>query len=303
MKTTIHTLIQRACTTVPGDSPFLDALVLMEWATGIPRANLLAELQTPVPDFPAPESDWQERFETAIRRRSPGYPVAYITGEKEFFGRSFFVNEDVLIPRPDTEVLVEQALRVIDTIANTRTESAIRVHDCCTGSGCIAITIAAQTRNTTPPVTVTMSDASSPALDVAARNARAILGYELDGWKANILCAAEPGKTARFDVITANPPYLTATETTDALALGWKEPECALNGGPDGLRLISLLLEQIPASLAAGGALLVECAPLQVPAIEGMMYEHGFSTVEYVCDLGGHPRVVVGEGFQIDNQY
>ena len=156
-----------------------------------------------------------ERFLGLVDRRSAGVPVSYIRKVKEFWGLEFYVDERVLVPRPDTEALVEKALDVVR--ADPR---LYRVHDACAGSGCIGIAL----KSTVPRLSVSASDISAEAGEVLSFNAEKLLGARMEFFVSDLL-ESVPGP---FDVITANPPYLSDNEVEGMRKLGWPEPEMAL---------------------------------------------------------------------------
>ena len=154
------------------ESPLLDAVVLLAHALSVTKERLLASM----PDEVEPEAE--KRFRGFLDMRCSGSPVSYIRRVKEFYGLEFYVDERVLVPRPDTEVLVDKVLRVVKADPRLRL-----VHDTCTGSGCIGITL----QRTTPELTVSASDISASALDVAAMNAQRILGKEIESYHSDLL--------------------------------------------------------------------------------------------------------------------
>ncbi len=286
---TLREFIVEAEGRIGSDSSWLDAIVLTEWASGIRRERLLAELSRPLDSVL--ESDAAVRLDEAIGKRAAGVPVAYITGSREFYGRLFAVNPAVLIPRPETELLVERALEAAKKRAAALMRS-VTIHDLCTGSGCVAVSLAAELHR--DAYSVSMSDISSAALEVALENARSLLGYDLDAWVSDLGLLHPP---RRFDVVTANPPYLSSSETRNVLSKGWGEPPNALDGGADGFEMLQRLARGTPATINPGGTLLVECAPNQVERLMSVMYEGGFQDVYSYQDLSGADRVVAGEVF------
>lgn len=272
------------------DTPFLDACLIFAHSLGIARGSLLArfpETLTPA-DIPA-------SFDEAWARRLAGESVAYIVGRKEFFGREFLVDRRVLVPRPDTETLVAAALEVGDAMASggspgllgmSAAPRPLRVHDVCTGSGAVAVSLAAER----PGWRVSASDLSRDALDVAAANAARLLpvaAAPLELFLADLL----ENLAGPFDLITANPPYVPTAETAALLAHGWREPQLALDGGPDGLALMPRLIGQAFRALAPGGFLLIESDALQSPDIRGMFLKEGFGEVRVWKDLAGLDRI------------
>jgi release factor glutamine methyltransferase len=257
------------------ETPRLDALVLLAHALGTTKERLLASLPDPV------DAEAGARYSLLLERRRAGTPVSYIRQVKEFWGLEFHVDPRVLVPRPDTETLVERALLI------ARGEPRIRaVLDACTGSGCIGIAL----RHEEPGLDVTLSDISRDALDVAAENARALLGAPLPAVLSDLL----DGVRGRFDMIASNPPYLSDAEVDEMAARSWPEPELALRGGPDGTALAERLIAQAPDRLSDGGALLLEAAPGQFGRLRALMEGAGFGGIEVIRDLAGRERVIVG---------
>ena len=266
----------------PGDgaetgTPFLDATLVFAHCMGIPRGKLLARFPENLNPNVIPAS-----FETAWTRRLAGESIAYIVGTKEFFGREFLVDHRVLVPRPDTETLVTAALELGDLIA----QASLRLHDVCTGSGAVAISIAAER----PSWSVSASDISSQALDVARANSRRLLGREIVLARADLL----DGFEGPFDIITANPPYVPTEETAALLSRGWKEPALALDGGPDGLAIVSRLVVQAGRILAPGGFLLIETDALQSESVRAMFLREDFDEIRVWKDLAGLERITAG---------
>ncbi|PKL06462.1 MAG: peptide chain release factor N(5)-glutamine methyltransferase [Spirochaetae bacterium HGW-Spirochaetae-9] len=262
---------------VDAGTPFLDATIVYAHCLGIPRGKLLARLPENIQT-----DDIPELFEAAWARRLAGESVAYIVGSKEFFGREFLVDQRVLVPRPDTETLVAAALELGDLIAR----ASLSLHDVCTGSGAVAISIAAER----PSWSVSASDISSEALDVARANSCHLLGHEIALARADLL----DGFEGPFDIITANPPYVPTEETATLLSRGWQEPSLALDGGPDGLTIVSRLVGQAGGLLAPGGFLLIETDALQSESVRAMFLREGFDDIRVWKDLAGLERITAG---------
>jgi release factor glutamine methyltransferase len=256
-------------------TPLLDAVVLLAHAMESTKERLLASLPDEAP------AEAEARFRGFLDMRCAGVPVSYIRKAKEFFGLEFYVDERVLVPRPDTEVLVEKVLQVAR--ADPRVH---RVHDACTGSGCVGIAV----KHAQPALEVSASDISGPALEVAALNADRLLGETIPAFRSDLL-ASVPGS---FDLIASNPPYLRDDEVADLRKLGWREPELALAGGGDGTALAEKLIRAAPSRLAAGGWLVLEAAPLQITKLFAFMDQAGFRTIDVEKDLAGASRVIAG---------
>jgi len=260
-----------------GPGGVLDATLVFAHCMGIPRGKLLARFPENLDPDDIPAS-----FDTAWARRLAGESVAYIVGTKEFFGREFLVDHRVLVPRPDTETLVAAALELGDLIAR----AGLRLHDVCAGSGVVAISIAAER----PSWSVSASDISSDALDVARANSRRLLGHEIALARADILDGIE----GPFDIITANPPYVPTDETAALLSRGWKEPVLALDGGPDGLAIVSRIIGQAGDLLVPDGFLLIETDALQSKSVRAMFLREGFDEIRVWKDLAGLERITAG---------
>lgn len=257
------------------ETPYLDALILLAHAAGVGKERILASLPETVPEITA------AFFDELLARRLSGEPVAYIRNRKEFWGLDFYVDARVLIPRPDTEILVEQAIVLL-----AEQKGAVRVHDACTGSGCIAVALKLEL----PELQVSVSDISSSALEVAKFNSSSLLGAPLPASVSDLL----RGVTGPFDLITCNPPYVEHEYVQNLLAAGWPEPELALDGGEDGYDLIPRLLTEALDRLNRNGYLMIEASPPLVPRIVSDMEQAGFSESRTVEDLSGRQRVALG---------
>lgn len=248
----------------------LDAQLLLLHALGRAshdRAWLVAHDDAPV----APAAT--ATFAQSCERRLQGEPVAYLVGHKEFFGLDLLVDPRVLVPRPDTEVLVEWALAVLEPAG------APRIADLGTGSGAIALAL----KRARPDARVTAIDASEPALQVARTNA-ARLGLDVDCLPGHWLS----GVTQQFDLIASNPPYVEADDPHLA-ALG-HEPRMALASGADGLDAIREITAQARSRLVRGGWLLLEHGWNQAAAVRALLGAAGFSEVTSRRDLAGIER-------------
>ncbi len=217
------------------------------------------------------------RWTSLLHRRQRGEPVAYLLGEKEFGGLNLQVDARVLVPRPDTEVLVEWAL---DMLPPPGGNEPPRLLDLGTGSGAIALTVASRRRD----VQVTATDASADALAVAQANAQRLnlpVRFAQGAW-----LAAVPGE--RFDVIASNPPYIA--EGDPHLAALTHEPISALTAGADGLQDLRTIVGQAPAALHPGGWLLLEHGHDQATAVRALLAAQGFEAVSSRKDLAGIER-------------
>jgi release factor glutamine methyltransferase len=226
--------------------------------------------------------DELERFENAVARRGAGEPAQYITGTQDFYGRAFRVTPDVLIPRPETELLVEAALEVMSAGAV--------VCDVGTGSGCIAITLLCE-RADARAVAVDVSEA---ALEVAQQNARDLLVQDRVEFKLSDCFSALNPSAAQFDTIISNPPYVSA-EMLSGLQREVRdhEPLVALTPGDDGLSVIRRLLDDSPAFLRENGYLMMEIGFDQAEKVQQLVDESIWTLKEIRPDLQGIPRIVV----------
>jgi len=256
------------------ESPRLDAEAMLAWALQAPRAYLFTHPEEQLQEKPATE------FSTAIHRREKGEPVAYITGSKEFWSLEFKVSPDTLVPRPETETLVEQALTLITE------DGPCRILDLGTGSGAIAIAIASER----PKSTVDAVDSSSAALMIAKQNA-ALHGIQniefLQGsWTT-------PVGDRTFDVIVCNPPYVG--DGDPALEDLKHEPISALTAGPDGLDAIRRIAIEAKSVIEANGSILFEHGIEQQDAVAAILRERGWTDIACFKDLAGQPRVTTAK--------
>jgi release factor glutamine methyltransferase len=257
---------------VHSDSPRLDAELLLAKVLGLSRAALIAH------DDAALAADRIRAYADMIARRTAGAPVAYLTGTREFWSLNLRVSPAVLVPRPETEVLVEQALNL-----KLRDEPCA-VLDLGTGSGAVALAIAAERGGWK----VTGTDLSPQALGLARENAQVLHLSNVD-WCAGSWFDAVPAR--RFDLIVSNPPYVASGDP--ALAALSAEPALALDAGPTGLEALDAIISQSAAHLHERGWLLLEHARDQAPAVAAMLARQGFTGIRNVADLSGCPRVTL----------
>ncbi len=255
----------------------LEAQVLLAHVMGCARIELVARSDE------QPTDAERAAFKDLIRRRVDGWPVAYLVGRREFYLLPFEVSPAVLIPRPETETLVLEALRLL------KGKPAPRVLDLGTGSGCVAVSVAHQCR----PAAVTAVDVSPDALEVARRNAARHGVADRVTFLRGDLFAPLPTDSA-FDLIVSNPPYVTPAELAGlAPEVRDHEPRVALDGGPDGLAFYRRIAADAGRFLAPGGSVLVEVGWTQDAAVRAIFEGNPELTVgPSVKDAGGRPRVV-----------
>jgi release factor glutamine methyltransferase len=259
-------------------APRLEAQVLLGHVLGLSRVQLYTHFDKPLAE---PEL---ARARELIKRRLVGEPTAYLVGEQEFWSQPFWVDPAVLIPRRDTETVIEVVLAAIPAAERAAPR---RVLDLCTGSGALAVTLAREL----PGARVIATDVSPAAAALAARNAgRAGVAERVDVRTAD-LWAAVAGE-APFDVVVANPPYVRTGELAGLSPEVRREPSLALDGGADGLAIIRPLIAGLPAHVAPGGLVAIEHGFDQDADVRALLDTTGaFATAVTKPDLAGHPRV------------
>jgi len=261
-------------------TPRLDAEVLLGAASGLDRTALYARGRESLP------SSCLQAFRLMLERRCAREPLPFIIGRQEFWSLDFVVTPDVLIPRPETELVVELTLA---TVARAGDEHDITICDLGTGSGCIAVALASEL----PHAEIWALDISPAALAVARANARRNRVADRIHFCASDLLAAVGGR--RFEAIVCNPPYVRAGDLQGLQPeLAW-EPRGALVSGPDGLEVIRRVLVAAPGHLTDGGWLCVEIGADQAEPVESLARAAGFRRVSVHADYAGLPRVVAAQ--------
>lgn len=257
------------------ESPRLEAELLLAHALGCQRIILYTRHGEEQPEAE------RTRFRELVLRRVKGYPVAHLLGRKEFFSLEFEVSADVLVPRPETELVVMECLTLAKPLATPR------VLDVGTGSGCLAVAIAKRHAG----AQVTATDVSPQALAVARRNAEKHKVGDRVRFVEGDLFAAVSGET--FDFIVSNPPYIrTGDVATLAPEVRDHEPRLALDGGADGFAVIERLLTEAGTYLTPGGTLLIEIGHDQDAGVRERCGRLGWTVDKVLADGAGHPRVV-----------
>ena len=256
--------------------PLLEARMLMQCVMGYSRVQLLSH------DTEVLNDAQQEHWQTLVTRRLNGEPMAYILGEREFYGRMFAINPHVLIPRPDTETLIEAVL------ADFGTET-ISLLDLGTGSGAIALTLAAER----PNWQVCATEVSAEALAVARQNSQrlktSVRFFEGDWWSALPL-----DEHLKFHVVVSNPPYIEANDAHLSEGDVRFEPLGALTDGADGLQHYRRMLHDVARYLHPNGAVYFEHGYNQGASVRGLLSEAGLIQVRTIQDLSGNDRVSIG---------
>jgi release factor glutamine methyltransferase len=287
-KTNIQELLSKGTALLASkniSTPDIDAALLLAHATSLSREKLYARADKEVSD------EQRDLFYALLERRQNGECIAYITGHKEFWGLDFTVTPVCLVPRPETEILVET------TLAALCFSQQASVLDICTGCGAIAIAL----KHQYPALDVWAADISKNALDLARLNAErlgaAITFVQGDLFEAVVQSSgtdANHGLVPRFDLITANAPYI-ASGLIDGLAAEVRhEPRIALDGGSGGLDIIRRIIEGAPLYLKNEGSLILEADPQQMEDITMLMRSKGFKKITVVPDLSGNNRIIKG---------
>ncbi|MBQ5998431.1 MAG: peptide chain release factor N(5)-glutamine methyltransferase [Treponema sp.] len=284
-------------------SPALDISVMLEHCLKINKTQVLLNASHPITEE---QLFW---LNEAISKRKTGLPVAYITGHKEFYGYDFIVSPAVLIPKPDTELLVEKALDEILTKMDTHPDMVLSICDMCTGSGCIGLSVLKQLieEHNVPSGSLpklTLCDISGEALEIARQNAKKLLppeeSEEIRFIQTNLFSEVD----YTFDLILTNPPYIPKIMVDELLKDGRNEPRLALDGdvgifgeesdSNDGLDIIRRLIPESLEHLSYNGILLMETGEYNAEKAACLSEEAGFRNVKIYRDLEGQLRVTEG---------
>ncbi len=281
-------------------TPMLDSDCLLMHILQQTRTFLLAHSQD-ILDF-----ETEKKFFELIKKRTTGLPIAYLTNKKEFFGYDFYVNENVLIPKPDTELLVQKTIDIVVNLLEKGKDN-FRLADICTGSGCIPLSIIRYlldyTKFNTEEYTIQFDcvDISEEALDVAKINTKNLLREKsnlLQLYHGDLLTPLAGFET--YDCILSNPPYIPSEMVDELLLDGRNEPRLALDGdldsneSLDGMAIIRRLLPQAQQMLTKGGYFIIETGEYNAYQTAHLMKEWGFYDVCTYNDLSNQPRVTIG---------
>lgn len=273
-------------------SPILDVNCLLQFLLNKDSTYILTHNQLEL------TKSQVENFFSMVEKRQTGLPIAYIIGSKEFYSLDFFVTPSVLIPKADTEILVEHAIEKISCYPKDK----ISIIDVCTGSGCIGISVLKNCLSFNKEFTLTLTDISKDALAIAKKNVNAHLKNftSIELLNGDLLCNKKS-----FDFILSNPPYVPHSQVEELLTDGRNEPRLALDGdidsfvskecySDDGLLIIKRLIPMAYDALNLGGMFLMESGEYQVKEVCELFKDAAFSDVYYLNDLSGQPRVTVG---------
>jgi release factor glutamine methyltransferase len=264
------------------ENPRLQAELLLAHFLGLNREGLYIHLRDKIPD------KGRDRLEELVRRRISGEPLQYILGKQAFWSGDFRVDPRVLIPRPETEILVEQAISILSTMPSGRSPSVLEIG---TGSGAVAISVAREVKD----LLLVATDISRDALLLARENAREMgVLRKITFVNGDLFGPFHSREEGPFDLILSNPPYISSPEIEMLpREIREHEPAVALNGGEDGLDFYREILRQVPSYLRMGGWLLLELGQGQGKRIAELIHEkEEFSEPELLKDLSGIERVV-----------
>ena len=253
--------------------PVNDAALLLSHLTGRPPLALRLDEETVL------DPSVIDSFKSLAEQRLSRIPLQYLLGEAPFYGRIFRVDSRVLIPRPETELLCEWALELL------KDHSSPRILDLCCGSGCIGITLKAEL----PSASVTLSDISPDALDLAAENA-SLLGADVALCRSDLL---EAFSGTSFDLIISNPPYIPSADCDTLQEEVLREPRLALDGGKDGLSVYRRIVREAFPRLSPGGFLLMELGIGEDEAVSALLSDYGYESIQIREDLSGIRRMIL----------
>lgn len=265
------------------DSPATDARLIIEFVLGLNDTAFILASKSEI------SLNQEQKIAEFIKQRKAGRPVAYIIGKREFYGHSFFTEEGVLVPQPDTETLVEEAVKSIEKDFLGKDFSIL---DVCAGTGCIGISVALEAVKNCKNTNLTLSDISTKAVEVFSRNSEILLKdstVELTKCIGNMF---DTVRDRKFNMIVSNPPYIETDEISLLPADVLAEPQLALDGGKDGLDFVRILAKEAGNHLQEHGILLIEIGHNQGDRTKTILEQNGWNNIVTVKDLGGRDRVV-----------
>ena len=268
------------------DSPAADARILICHCLGITQTQLALYSDEEVP------KDKIKELEKLKERRMSGEPVAYLTGERGFYECTFKVSKDTLIPRADTETLVEEAIADITELCEEQQE--VKILDLCCGTGCIGISVAKVLAECFDMVSLTLADVSEKAMAICKENAKALI--EEDNIEVSFVVGDLFSKITDtdYDAILSNPPYIASSVIPTLEKQVQFEPKLALDGGKDGLDFIRAIAQEAKNHLVPGGLLEMEIGYDQAQSSSQILAENGYFDIDVIQDLGGNDRLVKG---------
>lgn len=271
------------------DLPENEARLIAEYVLNENLTGLINRYDEPVSDF------IKNRYLEVVEKRLTRYPLQYIMEEQRFYGIDFYVNEHVLIPRPETEMLVDLGIDFAKKLVEAGRDQ-LRILDMCTGSGCIAVSVANELEalNLGVDIMVIGADVSEKALEVASENGKKVNLQKVDlQWVQSDLFEAIKGQ--QFDMIISNPPYITPEDINELMPeVRDYEPHLALDGGGDGLDFYREITKNCDVFLEDGGYLLYEIGHGQMEDVKQLLHSNKFKGVDGVMDLGRFERIVYG---------
>ena len=273
------------------DSDF-DAFALLEYVTGVSKSDYFFKKSDEISD------SCYDRYIELIERRSTRVPLQHITNRQNFFGYDFYVDSNVLIPRQDTEVLIEKILEVIEANFNVEISSDINILDMCTGSGCIAITLYMELIKIGFNIDATAVDLSKDALAVTEKNVENLVGIKALNNTFHIIESdmfSNISASKKYDIIVSNPPYIP-TKDIEMLEPEVRDydPIMALDGDTDGLRFYRRIIEESSNYLNNNGFIAFEIGYDQGDDVKSLLEEKGYKDIHIYKDLGGLDRVIIG---------
>ncbi len=269
-----------------------DAFALLEYVTGVSKSDFFFKKSDEISD------SCYERYIELIERRSKRVPLQHITNRQNFFGYDFYVDSNVLIPRQDTEVLIEKILEVIEANFNVEISSDISILDMCTGSGCIAITIYKELIKRGFNIDATAVDLSKDTLAVTEKNVEKLVGIKALNNTFHIIESdmfSNINNNRSYDIIVSNPPYIP-TRDIEKLEPEVRDydPIMALDGDTDGLRFYRRIIEESSNCLNNNGFIAFEIGYNQGDDVKSLLEEKGYKDIHIYKDLGGLDRVIIG---------